>query len=1131
MLSNSELKHIFETRYDRSKWISVLKENFGLKEAYAEPRSVKLKPGQDLASEYFVLGKLITKDDREIGVYEVPVSSGVKIERNKVGLRNLLKEVYKNEVDAAFVVFDQKKKWRFTYVSEITVRAKDGGREKKKTDPKRYTYLMGEGERCKTAADRFTKLRTTSDLFGEGVTLNAIEEAFSVDKLSKSFFDEYRKHYGRFTKYLTGKDENNKEVGKPHPLLKSVFNGQEKEARDFVKKMLGRIVFLYFLEKKGWLGVPEDKSWGYGDENFLSNLFRDCIEKGNFYQQVLVPLYFNTLNEERSNDLFKIRASLFSKPGYNKVKIPYLNGGLFDNDEKHTDNLVFPQELFAGLFDFFDQYNFTVYEDSPDEHTVAVDPEMLGHIFENLLEDNKDKGAYYTPKEIVHYMCRESLIEYLYTKLNPLLSPDGTAQEKLPRAAIEKLVLHHEAADIIQHDEAILTALKEVKICDPAIGSGAFPMGLLLEIFHLVETLFNASPDVTSATWKLGRGWNPAKVKEEIIQNSIYGVDIEKGAVDIARLRFWLSLIVDENTPRPLPNLDYKIVVGDSLLSKFEDEIIDIDWDIKYKNASAVQKIILDQQKKLHLLQARQHLYFHVKSDKTSLQHEIRDLKIDILINQLTLSKLSFVEANPKLGGFAATPKEIQKNLENEIRIVNYDNTIAKLKKLKESKDAPLHFFDWKLDFPEVLNEKVVNRVLGFDIVIANPPYGAEVDHAKMNTTYTLSQKRLSNTYSYFIEKSLSLTRKRGNITLIVPNTWLSIKSTKSLRTALLVDNTIKQLLFTHQVFESMADVPPIVDTVVFTCILQKNHTNELNLITLSDSSNINDRLLEIESRKWYSVITTQILAQNDNRIELKKNILQVNRKNLFYLEEKKDPKYIVRIGTQEYAVGKGKPPLTKEQVRQRIYHSEEKLDSTYMPFVPCGDIQPFLLNWSNTYLKWGENLHCPRDKEIYSKEHLIVSRIFDKKNKRLKVCYAAASADDFYVNNTDSFCVVATAQVPVIPMKTLLALLNSKLIGYQLMIHNVNLMRSIYPKINTDDLKNICLPRKINTNTETKIMELVEAILTQKKIKSNDTITLERNLDYIVYRLYDLKYSEACTIEENTTWMTEEDYKNFEVF
>lgn len=246
-------------------------------------------------------------------------------------------------------------------------------------------------------------------------------------------------------------------------------------------------------------------------------------------------------------------------PNGEVVKVPYLNGGLFEKESEKYDFLTFPADLFANLFEFFDQYNFTIFEDSPEEHTVAVDPEMLGHIFENLLEDNKDKGAFYTPKEIVHYMTQESLIEYLHTQIN-----------NADRTELENFVKNKGSQLSKEHIQEIDQRLDDVKICDPAIGSGAFPMGLLQEIFSLKERI------AYDLDYKV---WNPAAVKENIIQKSIYGVDIERGAVDIARLRFWLSLIVDEEMPKALPNLDYKIVVGNSLISNFDDTVIEIDWD------------------------------------------------------------------------------------------------------------------------------------------------------------------------------------------------------------------------------------------------------------------------------------------------------------------------------------------------------------------------------------------------------------------------------------------------------------------------------------------------------------------------------------------------------------------------
>lgn len=1161
MIAAPELKIIFEKKYDRKSWYRVLNENFNVKDLNENPIDITSRiKANSYNAKALELGTFVTQGEGHlIGLYEIEVADNVKIHRNRKGLKELLSKIYRDDVEAALLVFVQGDKWRFSYVSEITVKNKlTKKREKKTTDSKRFTYLLGSGERTKTAADRFARIQRSEDLFGGGVSLDALEEAFNVDKMSKAFFNEYRKQYGYFTAHITGEDENGKKIRSTSPFLSTTFNGDHKTARDFIKKMMGRIVFLYFLEKKGWLGVPADKNWGDGDEFFLSNLFKHSKDKKAFYSNVLAPLFFATLNTERKDDYFKIDDTLFTQPGYSKLKIPYLNGGLFEEDEIMKQFLVFPEELFSNLFNFFDQYNFTVYEDSPDEHTVAVDPEMLGHIFENLLEDNKDKGAFYTPKEIVHYMCRESLIEYLYTKLNPQspesyqehgkpqveifgntakkgqLSPEqkhNDPTELVPRAAIEKFVLHHEGGDIIEFEETILKALKDVKICDPAIGSGAFPMGLLIEIFYLVEALYFVSPDVTGKIWKLGKKWNPAKVKEQIIQNSIYGVDIEKGAVDIARLRFWLSLVVDEDIPKPLPNLDYKIVVGNSLLSKYENEVIDIDWKIKNKNASAVESIINDQQTKLVLLSTRQHEYFQAGVDKGKQQLRIRDLKIDILRNQLTLTRIAFEENNKVQLGLHSNDKELEQAQVITEKIRDYNRAIHKLESLKKIREESLDYFDWKLDFPEVMNEKLIKGQIGFDIVIANPPYGADVDHDKLNIDYTLSKKRLSNTYSYFMEKSLKLTKDYGNITLIVPNTWLSITSTRVLREVFFVENTIKQLLFTHQIFESMADIPPVVDTVVFTCLLQKNKSENVSLITLKDDASIRERLLEVESRSWSNIKTTKVLETNEFKIQLKENFFHWNT-NFFLLEEKKDPKYIVRIGTQEYAVGKGNPPLKKEQIKQRIYHSKEKIDSSYLPFVPCGDIQSFHFRWSKTYLKWGDNLHCPREEEIYSKEHILVSRIFDKKNKKLKACHIPAGEKNyFFINNTDSFNVVPNSDPPFHSLKFLLGLISSKFIGYYLTTSNVNLIRSVYPKINTNDLKKI----PIVSNVSEKVCRVIESLIDEISNKraldlKADVSLLENENDLIVYKLYNLDYKEAHIIEDKKEWITKEDYDRFTI-
>ena len=341
----------------------------------------------------------------------------------------------------------------------------------------------------------------------------------------------------RFVK--VGSKWEEKVLGEPDAALMQAFGHNEKKIRDYVKKMMGRITFLHFLQRKGWM---------CGDLNYMQNMFKKSAYQNDYLDSVLEPLFFGILNTKPAE-----REALFTKYNWDKSllkewkDIPYLNGGLFECDEEDKPESRFPTEYFKRLFQLFSEYNFTIDENDPNDAEVGVDPEMLGKIFENLLEDNKDKGAFYTPKEIVRYMCQESLIAYLETNTS-------VAKDK-----IRQFVLSPEegVADIPENKKTkLLAVLEEVKICDPAIGSGAFPMGLLNELLHCREVLS-------------GEHYERAEIKKSIIQNNIYGVDIEKGAVDIARLRFWLSIVVDEETPSPLPNLDYKIMQGNSLIESF----------------------------------------------------------------------------------------------------------------------------------------------------------------------------------------------------------------------------------------------------------------------------------------------------------------------------------------------------------------------------------------------------------------------------------------------------------------------------------------------------------------------------------------------------------------------------------
>lgn len=558
---------------------------------------------------------MIYIDGEPLQIFDISVSDRIMMERNRVTIQGLVRRMM-DQYSNAFMLFHYEDEtrwdWRFTYCHK-------SANKEESTDSKRYTFLLGPKQSCRTAADNFVKLYNNRT----NLTLKNIEDAFSVEALSDEFFNGYKAIYANIIFYTTGKRMvkvankwEERLEGEPNEFIMrqfAKFANPEKAVRDYVKKLMGRLVFLQFLQKKGWLGIPVNAEWGSGDPEFIQNLFAQTKDKDHFIDNVLEAL-FNDLNSEDNKQL----------PQY---RIPYLNGGLFERDHADETEFPLPAKYMQSLLDFFASYNFTIDENDPNDAEVGVDPEMLGRIFENLLEDNKDKGAFYTPKEIVSYMCRESLIAYLQTDIE-----DETTKDK-----IRQFVTTHDASMIGNIKDDIDQRLKNVKICDPAIGSGAFPMGLLKELF-LCRTAIEGI-DQSKAS----------EIKKHIIQQNIYGVDIEKGAVDIARLRFWLSLIVDEETPQALPNLDYKIVEGNSLITTFDGQYIDLE---KGKGEARFRPSIINIQKERRALQEEQKRFFTLSGDeKYRSEIEIKKHILNTIWYQLDYEKQSWENATVEQTG------------------------------------------------------------------------------------------------------------------------------------------------------------------------------------------------------------------------------------------------------------------------------------------------------------------------------------------------------------------------------------------------------------------------------------------------------------------------------------------------
>lgn len=1084
------LYQIFTSDYDRTSFEdNVLKpifkesaQKFVLYDTDGEQEIQLTETDLRTAKKVVKYGEFITHDNRKVELYEITVEDFSKVKIARVGLGALVKKLIigNNAVFATFKYEDvTDKHWRFSFIAYDSF-FQDGQVQTTETNPKRYTYVFGdEHETYRTATDRFLELESKNK-----IKVKDIQDAFAVEAMSKEFFDEYREtHYAKFIKYLTG-DEFIKKGGKyelvpvqnPSPFLASVFNGDKVTARDFCKKLLGQIVFLYFLQKKGWMGSPTGNyKDADGDKNFMQNFFNQAGADDTFYTVWLTKLFYDTLNKERENDDFEM-------PDKSIVKIPYLNGGLFDKESEKHDFLTFPKELFADLFEFFNRFNFTIYENSPEEHTVAVDPEMLGHIFENLLEDNKDKGTFYTPKEIVHYMTQESLIEYLVTHLG-----EDTKE------GIDLFVKQKDKEQLSdEHLNEINSLLDKVKICDPAIGSGAFPMGLLQEIFTLKERI----------AFDLGFSvWSPATVKENIIQNSIYGVDIEKGAVDIAQLRFWLSLIVDADVPKALPNLAYKIVVGNSLVSKFEDEVIEIDWSTdSAKGGLFAQELI---EKKIDLLKQiseKQKLYFKAKGQKKEkLAKEIRALKLDILSTEL---KVMIETKGTTLDGNA---KPTKKQMEGYLQTEGWRKTLTKIEHLKNN-DEPFSHFDWTLDFPELLNPLIIEDkdTRGFDIIIGNPPYGVSIKGDYRDAVLRVLGKVPDfEIYYYFIEKAYELSKNKGTLSFIIPNTYLFNTNASNYRIELL----------------NRWEITEILDCTKFSIFQTATVRNTINLWKKNTSEKIGFR--KTKNQNTFSELVNQerlFLTKND-LFEMSQNwglAFMLDRKiidivNLIKTDKKDLISYFPEIsqGLIAYDSYKGQ---SKEIIESRAYHYNSFDKHDLKKWLWGEDVTRYKVIWNGKeYIDYCDGIANPREQKYFIGERLLIREITNPS------IFAAIAYEEMY--NDPAIIIVKSNDT--YSVKILSAILNSKLATFYHFNNSPKATKGAFPKILVKDIKEfpIDIPKKIELFEL--LVDIVVTLNQKDDFKVNELVKneiiakyFEEVIDGCVFDLYFTDYMRTKNLD-----------------
>ena len=621
-------------------------------------------------------------------------------------------------------------------------------------------------------------------------------EAFDVERLTDEFYREYAR---RFNEVKDRVKEDNKGIQALYDKAK---------LHTFTQRLFGRMMFLYFLQKKGALNDQQD---------FITTRYLDAVKSDeNFYRDVLEPLFFQTLNRERGPDA----ASRFGR-------VPYLNGGLFASDGDDHQGLVYlANDLFdphsdVGLLNFLNRYNFTIEEDTPLETQVALDPEMLGKVFENLLEveERGKSGTFYTPRAVVAFMCRESLAAYLSRTVDGLaadhlgwlLDEAETGEPVRDEQTHERLTTTNMPSHLRHRIEVALVA---VRALDPAVGSGAFPLGMLALLVGVRRALYRIAEAKIEPHSALIQDW-----KRAFIRDCLYGVDIRREAIEIARLRLWLSLVVDADPfhMEPLPNLDYKLMDGNSLIETLDGVAI---YPTHSSDTLAQQTLIGDEerQKLIAHLKELQKEYYQPEhpADRAELKRRVRETEVAMVKRSLrqrkedettrlnqTLAKL----ANLKLG---SNPEPRDLAAERVALTHSIEMTDAALRDL--ATDASLPFFLYRLHFASVFEERG-----GFDIVIANPPY---VRHEKiapatlvtLKTAYRDVAHGMADLYVYFYARALQLLHDGGTLCFISSNKFFRAGYGKGLRGKLATETSVRTII-------DFGDFP-VFDAAAYPCVV-----------------------------------------------------------------------------------------------------------------------------------------------------------------------------------------------------------------------------------------------------------------------------------------------------------------------
>jgi len=951
--------------------------------------------------------------------------------------------------------------WRLSLMTATPESNERGGVVVRLSNPKRYSFALGEKAKTNTPYNFLIRK-------GKLVDFEDLKSRFSIEVVNKEFYMEIANLYTKLIGGVRGEGRSRQEfpgiIKLPSVPKESPLN------HEFVVRLIGRIIFCWFLREKrsesGLSLIP----------NALLSL-NAAKENSDYYHSIIEPLFFEILNKNQNS-----RKDKYQKDHYKQI--PYLNGGLFSpqSDDYYSSDegkqsvnyntLIIPDDWLHEFLEVLERYNFTVDENTSVDIDLSIDPEMLGRIFENLLAEinpetgesaRKSTGSYYTPRTIVEYMVDESLYQYLKdktdieeAKLRALISYDLSDDEELPLSSGEK--------------EKVVEALSNITILDPACGSGAFPIGALQKIVFMLQRLDpngqlwfqrqleGATPEIRRVIEREFAHRNFDYIRKlGVIRESIFGVDIQPIATEIARLRCFLTLVVEERVAdeesnrgiEPLPNLDFKFVTANSLIG----------LPASQQNGQAD---LFEDQEGIDQLK------------------EVRDMYFNASGTERENLKLQFVQIQNKM-------------FQKMIAYSYYADLTSKLSSWDPFGHRAADWFDsdWMFGIKD-----------GFNIVIANPPYiysrnkkFTEIEQIYFRSKSNLITHRL-NTFVLFIEQGFNLLNKGGVLAFITPNNWLTVDSFYALRNFIFDKAGDTKIVNTYEsIFK---------DASVDTCILILSKT-DLHQLTLGEFLSPNKVVFYGTYAPSFFDIVNRIININLTKNKQSTEDLRIINNNSQKLSDIASLKH----GIVAYLVGDGIPKQTKEIRDTRAYHSRIKEDKNHLKYLEGKDIGRYRLDWSGNYIKYGKNLARRSQLNYFKGTRILIKQIPSSP----PYCINAVFVEEEYINDINCEIIMGDRD----NLLYILAVLNSKPFSYWFRLYFDKFQRKIFPQIKLKEMALFAIPKSdsksvLYLGNEAYSLQKYYHKLSLLKGKENEIIKLkdeindiENKIDKKVHKLYGL--------------------------